>query len=191
MLSFQKENGGPGNFPLSVYRLFTMQTEGCLLSVCLQRSKRKLSVCKRTKRTCPSMVPPLWLALQCQEGTIWEKLPPIMQFFFSRLGAFWGGGVSKRKSTNTRGREKIFESINKSLGEVVCNRTEGRKYHVNFPSSMTSPVPYIFQGSVFTFSIGHVAIRPNSSYPLPRDYILIHYMDCKIVKTRQLSPPPP
>jgi hypothetical protein len=107
------------------------------------------------------------LALQCPEGKIWEKLPPIMQFFFSRLGALWGGGVSKRKSTKSRGREKIFESINKSLGEVVCNRTEGRKYHVTFPSSMVSPIPYIFQGSVFTFGIGHVTTRPNSSYPLP------------------------
>ncbi len=32
-----------------------MQTKVCRFSVCLRRNKRKLSVCKRTQLTCPSM----------------------------------------------------------------------------------------------------------------------------------------
>ncbi len=49
------ENGSPVAFPWSVFRLFIEQTEVCLLPVCLRRNKRKLFVCKRTKRTCPPM----------------------------------------------------------------------------------------------------------------------------------------
>jgi hypothetical protein len=55
--SFERkmENGSPGNFPYAIYCLLIVQTEVCCLSVCLQRNKRKLSVCKRTKRIWPSM----------------------------------------------------------------------------------------------------------------------------------------
>jgi hypothetical protein len=40
------ENGSPGDFPLSVYRLLIVQTEVCRLSFCWRRNKRKLSVFK-------------------------------------------------------------------------------------------------------------------------------------------------
>ncbi len=53
MPPFQTENGIPGDFSKSVYRLLILQTEVCGLSVCWRRNKRKLSVCKETKRTCP------------------------------------------------------------------------------------------------------------------------------------------
>jgi hypothetical protein len=50
------ENGIPGDFPHSVYRLLTVQTEVCRFSVCYQRNKKKeFSFCgqqaKRTKQT--------------------------------------------------------------------------------------------------------------------------------------------
>ncbi len=48
-------NGSPGYFPKFVYRLLFMQMEVCRLSICWQRNKWKLSICKRTKRTCPPM----------------------------------------------------------------------------------------------------------------------------------------
>ncbi len=48
-------NGHPGNFSYSVYRLLVVKTEVCRLSVNWLRNKRKLSICKRTRRTCPSM----------------------------------------------------------------------------------------------------------------------------------------
>jgi hypothetical protein len=50
----QAENSSPGDFPLSVYRLLIVQTKVRRSSVCWRRNKRKLSVCKRTERTCPS-----------------------------------------------------------------------------------------------------------------------------------------
>jgi hypothetical protein len=34
---------------------FKLQTVDCHLSVCWQRNRRKLSICKWTRRTCPSM----------------------------------------------------------------------------------------------------------------------------------------
>ncbi len=51
MLLIQTENGNPGDFPVSIYRLLIVQMEVCRLSLCLQRNKLKLSVCKRTKWT--------------------------------------------------------------------------------------------------------------------------------------------
>jgi hypothetical protein len=53
------ENGSVGDFLSSVYHLLIMQMEVCRMSVCLQRNKRKLSICKwtkQTKQTCPSML---------------------------------------------------------------------------------------------------------------------------------------
>ncbi len=61
MVPFQMENGSPGDFPQSVYRLLIVQTEVCRLSDWFPRNKRNFSVCKgtkqtkRTKRTWPSM----------------------------------------------------------------------------------------------------------------------------------------
>ncbi len=57
ILPFRTKNGkrSLGNFPQSVYRLLIVQLELCLLSICWW-NKRKLPVCKQTKRTCPSML---------------------------------------------------------------------------------------------------------------------------------------
>jgi hypothetical protein len=49
----QIENGRPDDFLWSVYRLLILQMEVCRLSV-YRRSKGKLTICKRTKRTCQS-----------------------------------------------------------------------------------------------------------------------------------------
>jgi hypothetical protein len=48
--------GKPRQFSLFIYLLLIMLTEGCSLSDCWWRNKRKLFVCKQTKRTCPSML---------------------------------------------------------------------------------------------------------------------------------------
>jgi hypothetical protein len=48
-------NGSPSDFPWSVYHFLTVQTEVCHLSGWWWRNKQKLSACKRTKRTCPSI----------------------------------------------------------------------------------------------------------------------------------------
>jgi hypothetical protein len=45
------ENRRPGDCTWSIYRLLILKPEVCRLSVCWRRKKRKLSVCKRTKRT--------------------------------------------------------------------------------------------------------------------------------------------
>jgi hypothetical protein len=55
MPPFQTENGSPGDFPWSIYRLLIVQTEVCRLSVCWRRNKQKVSVCKKTKRIFLSM----------------------------------------------------------------------------------------------------------------------------------------
>ncbi len=55
--TLKTKNRSPGDFHWSVYQLLLVQKEVCHF-VCFQRNKRKLSVCKRTKRTkqaCPSM----------------------------------------------------------------------------------------------------------------------------------------
>jgi hypothetical protein len=65
MLLFQTENGSPGDFSWSIYRLLIVQIEICRLSICWRRNKRKLSVCKRTrwtKRTCLS----IYIRMNCQ-----------------------------------------------------------------------------------------------------------------------------
>ncbi len=53
---FKQKTEARNIFPESVYHLLTVQTGVCRLSVCWWGNKRKLSVCKRTKRTCPSML---------------------------------------------------------------------------------------------------------------------------------------
>ncbi len=55
ILPFQTENWSPGDFPYSVYHLLIVQMEVWRWFVCWWRNKQKLSVCKRTKRTWPSM----------------------------------------------------------------------------------------------------------------------------------------
>jgi hypothetical protein len=61
ILQFQTDNGIPGHFPWSVNRWHIVWTEVRRLSVCWRRKKRKLSVCKwtkRTKRSCLSLASP-------------------------------------------------------------------------------------------------------------------------------------
>ncbi len=57
---FKHENGkrNPKRFSLSPFTVVHCANEGCHLSVCFQRNKQKLPICKRTKQTkqsCPSM----------------------------------------------------------------------------------------------------------------------------------------
>ncbi len=55
---WKMENRSLVDFPESVYCLLIVQTEVCYFSVCWQRNKGKLSVCKWTKwtkQTCPPM----------------------------------------------------------------------------------------------------------------------------------------
>jgi hypothetical protein len=63
-IKLETENGGPCDFPLSVYSLLIVQTEVCRLSVYWRRNKQSLSVCKCTDQTCPSM----WIGLLLMEG---------------------------------------------------------------------------------------------------------------------------